>query len=215
VRIRSSAPGERRSRHLVGSAVPYDARASPVGWPRGEATACKAVYTGSNPVPTSVGPARRRHGRFAQRERASLTRQRSLVRSQSPPPPLSPRSLGPGPSTCARSAPGNTGGELRADVSQDRDIVSPDHDGGATMRGHRSGRLRGTGGAGPPRMKEDTMLAAARRQLATRRGILGAVALLGTAAVTGCTIGSGDPGEGGTGEDGTAEAEKGEGAASD
>ena len=26
-----------------------------VGWPRGEATACKAVYTGSNPVPTSRG----------------------------------------------------------------------------------------------------------------------------------------------------------------
>ena len=25
-----------------------------VGWPRGEATACKAVYTGSNPVPTSL-----------------------------------------------------------------------------------------------------------------------------------------------------------------
>ena len=25
-----------------------------VGWPRGEAAACKAVYTGSNPVPTSV-----------------------------------------------------------------------------------------------------------------------------------------------------------------
>lgn len=24
-----------------------------MGWPRGEATACKAVYTGSNPVPTS------------------------------------------------------------------------------------------------------------------------------------------------------------------
>jgi len=24
-----------------------------VEWPRGEATACKAVYTGSNPVPTS------------------------------------------------------------------------------------------------------------------------------------------------------------------
>ena len=24
-----------------------------VGWPRGEATACKAVYTGSNPVSTS------------------------------------------------------------------------------------------------------------------------------------------------------------------
>jgi hypothetical protein len=27
----------------------------PVEWPRGEATACKAVYTGSNPVSTSVG----------------------------------------------------------------------------------------------------------------------------------------------------------------
>ena len=25
-----------------------------MGWPRGEAAACKAVYTGSNPVPTSV-----------------------------------------------------------------------------------------------------------------------------------------------------------------
>ncbi len=25
-----------------------------VGWPRGEAAACKAVYAGSNPVPTSV-----------------------------------------------------------------------------------------------------------------------------------------------------------------
>ena len=29
-------------------------RAYTVGWPRGEAAACKAVYTGSNPVPTSV-----------------------------------------------------------------------------------------------------------------------------------------------------------------
>jgi hypothetical protein len=26
-----------------------------VEWPRGEATACKAVYTGSNPVSTSLG----------------------------------------------------------------------------------------------------------------------------------------------------------------
>ena len=26
-----------------------------VEWPRGEATACKAVYTGSNPVSTSQG----------------------------------------------------------------------------------------------------------------------------------------------------------------
>ncbi len=25
-----------------------------VGWPRGEATDCKSVYTGSNPVPTST-----------------------------------------------------------------------------------------------------------------------------------------------------------------
>jgi hypothetical protein len=25
-----------------------------VEWPRGEATACKAVYTGSNPVSTSI-----------------------------------------------------------------------------------------------------------------------------------------------------------------
>ena len=29
------------------------ASASTVGWPRGEATDCKSVYTGSNPVPTS------------------------------------------------------------------------------------------------------------------------------------------------------------------
>src|ERR1700712_3438350 len=29
------------------------AEASAVGWPRGEATDCKSVHTGSNPVPTS------------------------------------------------------------------------------------------------------------------------------------------------------------------
>jgi hypothetical protein len=29
-----------------------------VGWPRGEATDCKSVYTGSNPVPTSNPPKR-------------------------------------------------------------------------------------------------------------------------------------------------------------
>ena len=29
-----------------------------VEWPRGEATACKAVYTGSNPVSTSASPQR-------------------------------------------------------------------------------------------------------------------------------------------------------------
>jgi hypothetical protein len=30
-----------------------DVNLSTVGWPRGEAAACKAVYAGSNPVPTS------------------------------------------------------------------------------------------------------------------------------------------------------------------
>jgi hypothetical protein len=50
-----------------------------VEWPSGEATACKAVHTGSIPVSTSKGliPAR-----LAQRESASLTRKRSLVQSQ-------------------------------------------------------------------------------------------------------------------------------------
>ena len=50
-----------------------------VEWPSGEATACKAVHTGSIPVSTSrfVYPAR-----LAQRESASLTRKRSLVQSQ-------------------------------------------------------------------------------------------------------------------------------------
>ena len=42
-----------------------------VGWPRGEAAACKAVYTGSNPVPTSVKTLVSGHagckGRLAQR----------------------------------------------------------------------------------------------------------------------------------------------------
>src|ERR1700722_14648971 len=50
-----------------------------VEWPSGEATACKAVHTGSIPVSTSrfISPAR-----LAQRESASLTRKRSLVQSQ-------------------------------------------------------------------------------------------------------------------------------------
>jgi hypothetical protein len=49
-----------------------------VEWPSGEATACKAVHTGSIPVSTSEkDPAR-----LAQRESASLTRKRSLVQSQ-------------------------------------------------------------------------------------------------------------------------------------
>ena len=35
---------------------PSGGRSDPimVGWPRGEAAACKAVYAGSNPVPTSL-----------------------------------------------------------------------------------------------------------------------------------------------------------------
>ena len=47
-----------------------------VEWPSGEATACKAVHTGSIPVSTST------NARLAQRESASLTRKRSLVQSQ-------------------------------------------------------------------------------------------------------------------------------------
>ena len=50
-----------------------------VEWPSGEATACKAVHTGSIPVSTSV---RSFPARLAQRESASLTRKRSLVQSQ-------------------------------------------------------------------------------------------------------------------------------------
>ena len=37
-----------------------------VVWPRGEAAACKAVYTGSNPVATSL-ESRQQKGRLAQR----------------------------------------------------------------------------------------------------------------------------------------------------
>ncbi len=40
-----------RSQDTVGSIF---TDANTVGWPRGEAAACKAVYAGSNPVPTSV-----------------------------------------------------------------------------------------------------------------------------------------------------------------
>ncbi len=60
------------------SRLPLGASGS-VAWPRGEAAACKAVHTGSNPVATS-------QGRLAQRESASLTRKRSLVQSQYRPP---------------------------------------------------------------------------------------------------------------------------------
>ena len=38
---------------VVRSGVAGHVWASTVGWPRGEATDCKSVYTGSNPVPTS------------------------------------------------------------------------------------------------------------------------------------------------------------------
>jgi hypothetical protein len=74
----SPCQGEGRgfeSRHPLESAV---ASTPAVEWPSGEATACKAVHTGSIPVSTSEkDPAR-----LAQRESASLTRKRSLVQSQ-------------------------------------------------------------------------------------------------------------------------------------
>ena len=41
------------SSNLVVRSEPHKGSAT-VEWPRGEATACKAVYTGSNPVSTSV-----------------------------------------------------------------------------------------------------------------------------------------------------------------
>ena len=63
------------SRHPLEGAM---ASTPAVEWPSGEATACKAVHTGSIPVSTSdFVPAR-----LAQRESASLTRKRSLVQSQ-------------------------------------------------------------------------------------------------------------------------------------
>src|SRR4029078_1312293 len=43
---------------VVRSGVAGHVWASTVGWPRGEATDCKSVYTGSNPVPTSNSIAR-------------------------------------------------------------------------------------------------------------------------------------------------------------
>jgi hypothetical protein len=64
-----------------------------VEWPSGEATACKAVHTGSIPVSTSrlEPPAR-----LAQRESASLTRKRSLVQSQYRAPRLAAETAHPG-----------------------------------------------------------------------------------------------------------------------
>src|SRR4029079_8926312 len=80
----SPCQGEGRgfeSRHPLEGAV---ASTPAVEWPSGEATACKAVHTGSIPVSTSKKePASKKDpARLAQRESASLTRKRSLVQSQ-------------------------------------------------------------------------------------------------------------------------------------
>ena len=54
VRVASSSLVIRSVGRLVGYRVPRLIEPTPtVVWPRGEATACKAVYTGSNPVTTS------------------------------------------------------------------------------------------------------------------------------------------------------------------
>src|SRR5690625_3113363 len=49
VRVAGSSPVVRS----VARPTPDSSGPNLVGWPRGEAAACKAVYTGSNPVPTS------------------------------------------------------------------------------------------------------------------------------------------------------------------
>src|SRR5580693_4513545 len=76
----SPCQGEGRgfeSRHPLEGCKWYQTPA--VEWPSGEATACKAVHTGSIPVSTSNSLTR---ARLAQRESASLTRKRPLVQSQ-------------------------------------------------------------------------------------------------------------------------------------
>jgi hypothetical protein len=50
---RNLAKVEVASSSLVVRSERVSADPSAVGWPRGEATDCKSVYTGSNPVPTS------------------------------------------------------------------------------------------------------------------------------------------------------------------
>ena len=50
---RNLAKVEVASSSLVVRSVRVSADPSTVGWPRGEATDCKSVYTGSNPVSTS------------------------------------------------------------------------------------------------------------------------------------------------------------------
>ena len=51
VRVAGSNPVVRSERV---SPSPDGEQCSPVEWPRGEATDCKSVYTGSNPVSTSA-----------------------------------------------------------------------------------------------------------------------------------------------------------------
>src|SRR3954469_11663733 len=85
----SPCQGEGRgfeSRHPLEGAM---ASTPAVEWPSGEATACKAVHTGSIPVSTS----KKDPARLAQRESASLTRKRSLVQSQYRAPAQSPGRL--------------------------------------------------------------------------------------------------------------------------
>ena len=52
VRVAGSNPVVRSERV---STIADETGSSPVEWPRGEATDCKSVYTGSNPVSTSGG----------------------------------------------------------------------------------------------------------------------------------------------------------------
>ena len=63
VRVASSSLVIRSVGRLVGYRVPRLIEPTPtVVWPRGEATACKAVYTGSNPVTTSHNGKAVQHG---------------------------------------------------------------------------------------------------------------------------------------------------------
>ena len=51
VRVAGSNPVVRSEKGLKN----HETGLKPVEWPRGEATDCKSVYTGSNPVSTSGG----------------------------------------------------------------------------------------------------------------------------------------------------------------
>ena len=94
------------SRHPLDGA---EASTPAVEWPSGEATACKAVHTGSIPVSTStMYPAR-----LAQRESASLTRKRSLVQSQYRAPVLPQFKRGFAPLIAGRALNVHNSGFLR------------------------------------------------------------------------------------------------------